>query len=179
METLTFNWDDIVAVYLAQPWWVWVTQIILAWLGVRWLIQAGRAYAERPSFNDNEFRQRRVRVDYRAGTIPLPRGDVFAVSRVRGLRWEDYPRGGFYTAFIDIDDMKRPIHPVLFSASQRPERFVSRLRTAIEKAGGPRFAIRGSERIDIVERDLRDPFAAATATRVTGHGQKTYFSRVD
>lgn len=176
---MTFTWEDIVAAYASQPWWVWLVGFGIVWVGMKWLIGAMRAYAERPIVSDRAFKQCGVRVDYRAGTITLPRGDTFPLQRVRGLRWEDYARSGSYHAIIDVADLKRPIHPVVFSTAAGPEAFVSRLRTAIERAGGPRFSVAASERMEIVERDLSYTVTAAVATHVASQGRRVSYARVD
>lgn len=176
---MSFGWDDIVAIYLSQTWWVWLIGAGIAWFGTIWLIRAMRAYRERPILSEGSFKQCGVRVDFRAGTITLPRGDVFSIQQVRGLRWEDYERSGSFHAVIDIDDLKRPIHPVSFSTAARPEAFISRLRTAIEKAGGPRFSVAASDMMETVERDFSDPVTAAVATRVRSIGRRMSYSRMD
>ncbi|WEX12384.1 hypothetical protein [Chelativorans sp. AA-79] len=176
---MSFDWDDIVATYMSQPWWVWLVGGVVAWLGMKSLIGAMRAYRERPILSADGFRQCGVRVDYREGTITLPRGDSYPVQQVRGMRWVDYARSGSYRAIIDIDDLARPIHPVGFSTPAGPEAFVARLRTAIEKAGGPRFSVAANDRMEIVERDLSDPVTAAIATRVRPLGRRVSYSRVD
>jgi hypothetical protein len=176
---MTFTWNDIVAVYLSQPWWVWLAAVVLAWLGARWLTRAIREYAERPIITDSGFEQSGVRVDYKAKTITLPRGATVPVSCVRGMRWEDYARSGYYHAIVEIDDLKTPLHPVLFSKPGGPEIFVSRLRGAIERAGGPKFVVRSADRIDVVERDLSNPVMAATAARVADHGHKVSLAKVE
>lgn len=142
---MSFSWNDIVATYVSQPWWVWLIGLFLTWLCLRWLVRALHAYAERPVISSRGFGQRGVYVDCSTGTIRLPRGDTYPVSQVRGLRWHDYARFGTYRAVIEVDDLERPIHPVAFSTPEGPEVFVSRLRTAIEKAGGPRFSLTASE----------------------------------
>jgi len=101
------------------------------------------------------------------------------VQRIRGLRWEDFHRAGSYRAIIDIDDLKRPVHTVRLSTSAGPEAFVARLRTAIEKAGGPRFTTSANDRMEIVERDPRDPIMAAVATRVRQVGWRRCFSTLE
>lgn len=176
---MSFDWDDIVATYASQPWWVWLAGCVVAWLGLRWLIGAMRVGRERPILTDSAFRQCGVRVDYDAGTITLPRGDSFPVQRVRGPRREDYRRSGSYHAVIDVDDLQRPVHPVAFSTSAGPEAFVSRLRTAIEKAGGPGFTVAATDRMEVVEKNLSDPIMAAVATRVRPLGRRKSFSRSD
>lgn len=176
---MKFTWGDIAAVYLSQPWWFWPTALCLAWLVTKGLAHALRAYAERPILTDSAFLQRRVRVDYRAGTITLPRGDTFPVSRVRSLRWEDYPKAGHYHAYVEVDDLKRPIHPVMFSDPRRPPEFVSRLRSAIEKAGGPRFSMSGAGAVEMIGRDFSDPLTASIATRVVASGRRAFFTTAD
>lgn len=104
---MSFDLADIATLYLSQPWWVWLVGCVAAWFGVKWLIGAVRAYRDRPIATDNGFSQCGVRVDFRAGTIALPRGDVFPVQRVRGLRWEDYVRSGSYHAIVNVDDLDR------------------------------------------------------------------------
>lgn len=178
-DSMSFDWDDVVATYMSQPWWVWVTGCVVAWIGLKRLIASYRAHRDRPILSDHAFRQCGVRVDYEAGTVTLPRGDTFPVQRVRGLRWEDYRRAGSYHAIIDVDDLERPVHPVGFSTSASPESFVSRLRTAIEKAGGPRFTAAATDRMEIVEKDLSDPIMAAVATRVRLLGWRRSFSRTE
>ena len=178
-DSMSFDWNDIVATYVSQPWWVWLAGCVVAWFGLKWVMATFRAYRERPILSGHAFRQCGVWVDYDAGTISLPRGDVFHVSDVRGLRWEDYQRSGSYHAILDVDDLKRPVHPVAFSTSSGPEAFVSRLRTAIEKAGGPRFVVAVADRMEIVERDLSDPIMAAVATRVRPLGRRMSYSRSD
>lgn len=176
---MSFGWDDIAATYVSQPWWVWLFACVVAWFGFRWIIGAIRAYRERPILTDSALRQCGVRVDYRAGSITLPRGDSFPVERVRGLRWEDYQRSGSYHAVIDVDDLKQPVHPVAFSTSGEPEAFVSRLRTAIERAGGPRFAVAATDRMEIVEKDLSDPIMAAVAHRERWVGWRRTYSSLE
>lgn len=176
-DSMSFDWDDIVATFASQPWWVWLAGCVVAWLALRLFIASLRAYCERPVLSDSAFRQCRVRVDYEAGTITLPRGDSFPVQRIRGLRWEDYRRSGSYHAVIDVDDLQRPVHPVAFSTSAGPEAFVSRLRTAIERAGGRCFAVTATDRMEIVEKDLSDPIMAAIATRVRPLGWRRSYSR--
>ncbi|MAZ15289.1 MAG: hypothetical protein CL535_03000 [Ahrensia sp.] len=101
------------------------------------------------------------------------------MSSVRGLRWEDFPKSGSFHAYVDVDDLNRPIHPISFSTVDGPEKFVGRLRTAIEKAGGTRFAATGTDRFDLIERDFSNPITAATATRVPGQGRRVSYDRVD
>jgi len=176
---MSFDWNDIVATYLSQPWWVWLAGCVVARLGLKWLIGAMHAYGERPILLDHAFKQCGVRVDFDAGTITLPLGESFPVQHVQGLRWEDYQRSGSYHAVIDVDDLQRPVHPVAFSTSAGPEVFVSRLRTAIERAGGQRFAVAATDRMEIVEKDLRDPVMAAVATQVRPVGWRRTYSRSD
>jgi hypothetical protein len=176
-DSISFDWDDIVATYISQPWWVWVVGCVVAWFGLKWLTSALRAYRERPILSDEAFWQSGVRVDYRVGTITLPRGNSFPVQRVRGLRWEDYKQFGTYHAIIDIDDLKRPVHSVTFSTSAGPEAFVARLRTAMEKAGGPRFTVAATDRMEIVEKDMSDPIMAPVATRVRPLGWRRSYSK--
>jgi hypothetical protein len=80
---------------------------------------------------------------------------------------------------VDVDDLRLPIHPVVFSTQGAQELFVARLRTAIGRAGGPRFSATAVDRFDIVERDFSDPVRAAVATRVTGQGERVSFARVE
>lgn len=177
--TTSFTWDDIAAIYLSQPWWVWLIGAAVAWFGMKFLIGTMRAYRERAVPSGNAFKQCGVKVEFRTGTITLPRGDRFPVERVRGMRWEDYARSGTYHAIIEVDDMARPIYPVAFSTPEGPEAFVSRLRTAIEKAGGPQFALVANEKMEIVERDLSDPVMAALATRVRELGRRVSYAKAD
>lgn len=176
---MKFTWDDIVAVFLSHPWWFWPTALCLAWLVTKGMANALRAYAERPILTDSAFLQRRVRVDYRAGTITLPRGDTFPVSRVRSLRWDDFPRAGYYHAYVEVDDLRRPIHPVVFSDPRRPPEVVSRLRSAIEKAGGPRFSMSGVDAVEMVGRDFYDPLMASIATRVVASRRRAFVTAAD
>lgn len=176
---MTITWEEIVAIYSSKPWWVWPVGFIGVWFGMRWLIAALRAFSERPIISADGFKQCGVRVDYRAGTITLPRGDTFPVQRVRGMRWEDYARWGFYHVIIDVDDLNRPIHPVAFSSSAGPETFVSRLRTAIEKAGGPRFSVAATDTMEVIERDLSDPVTASVAMRARSLGRRVSYLRTD
>ena len=175
--TTSFSWDEIAAIYLSQPWWVWLVGAAAACFGTKWLIGAMRAHREGPVLSGDSFGQCGVEVDFRAGTITLPRGDSFPVARVRGLRWEDYARSGTYHAIVEVDDMARPIHPVAFSTPAGPEAFVSRLRTAIEKAGGPAFDVTASEKMEVVERDFSDPVMAAVATRVKPLGRRVSYAK--
>lgn len=91
---MTITWEDIVAIYSSQPWWVWPVGVAFVWLGTKWLVRAIQAHVERPIVSQHGFRQRGVSVDYRAGTITLRSGETFPVHRVRGLRWEDYAGSG-------------------------------------------------------------------------------------
>ncbi|NRC57322.1 hypothetical protein [Neoaquamicrobium sediminum] len=91
---------------------------------------------------------------------------------MRSLRWQDYARFGTYRAFVEVDDMQRPIHPVAFSTPEEQEAFVARLRTAIAKAGGPRFSVVTSDEMHVVEPDLSDPVTAAVATRARSVGRR-------
>ena len=176
---MSFTWNDIVATYFIQPWWVWLAGAGVAWFGTKALIGAMRARRERPVLSRGSFSQCGVEVDYRTGTITLPRGDRFPVARVPGLRWEDYARSGTYHAIVELDDMVRPIHPVAFSTPAGPEVFVSRLRTAIEKAGGTQFFVAANEKMEIVERDLTDRIMAAVATRVKSLGRRVSNAKAD
>lgn len=176
---MTITWEDIVATYWSQPWWVWLVGIFVVWQGTKWFVQTLRAHAERPILSDHGFRQCKVFVDYRKGTITFPRGDTYPVHRVRGLRWEDYATSGSYRAIIEVDDLKKPIRRVGFSTSAGPEAFVSRLRTAIEKAGGPAFSVTASQQMEVVERDMSDPVTAAVATRVVPVGRRVSYARAD
>lgn len=45
---MTITWEDIVAIYSSQPWWVWPAGLCVAWIGVKWLMRAIRAHLERP-----------------------------------------------------------------------------------------------------------------------------------
>ncbi|MCB1467210.1 MAG: hypothetical protein KDK08_08735 [Rhizobiaceae bacterium] len=175
---MSISWNEIVAIYQSQPWWVWPLGMLAIWFAAKWLRQRCISYVERPVITADGFRQCGVQVDFAAGTITLPRGDSYPVSYVRGLRWEDYSTAGKYRAYIDVDDLERPLHPVFFSTADAPEAFVARLRSTIEKAGGPRFAASGADRFDIIERDLSDPVTAAVATRVAGQGRRVSYARV-
>jgi hypothetical protein len=84
-EILTFVWR--------QPWWVWPVGLFLVWFGAQWLYWKWIGHIERPVITPDGFRQCRVHVDFRDGTITLPRGDAYPVSRVRGLRWENVASG--------------------------------------------------------------------------------------
>lgn len=163
---MSITWNEIVEIYRSQPWQVWLAGFALVWIGFKWLKGTVIAYVERPITTPSSFSQRRVRVDYRAGTITMPRGNTYPVSSVRGLRWEDFPKSGSFHAYVDVDDLNRPIHSVSFSTVDGLEKFVGRLQTAIERASGPRFAATGSDRFDLIERDFSNPITAATATRV-------------
>ena len=158
---MNITWNEIAEVFRSQPWWVWAVGLALIWFSLKWLTREAIAFAERPVVTPESFRQRRVSVDYRAGTITMPRGNTYPVSSVRGLRWEDFSMSGSFHAYIDVDDLAKPTHPVSFSTADGPENFIGRLRTAIEKAGGTRFAAAGSDRFDIIERDFGNGRAAA------------------
>lgn len=175
---MSITWNEIVEVYRSQPWWVWAVDVALIWFSLKWLMRSAIAIAERPVVTPESFRQRRVRVDYCAGTITMPRGNTYPVSSVRGLRWEDFSKAGSFHAYVDVDDLASPTHSVSFSTADGPENFIGRLRTAIEKAGGARFAAIGSDQFDIIERDFSNPIMAATATRVAGRGQRVSYSRL-
>lgn len=176
---MSITWSEIVAIYLSQPWWVWIIALGLVWFGAKWLYRAANAYAERPVITATDFRQCRVSVDFQSGTISLPRGHTYPVSHIRGLRWEDYSKSGSFHAYIEVDDLANPTHPVSFSTWDGPEKFVGRLRTAIEKAGGVGFSAATSDRIDLIERDFSNPITAAIATRIAGHGHRVSYSRSD
>ena len=93
----------------------------------------------------------------------MPRGDTYQVSSVRGLRWEDFPKSGSFHAYVEVDDLSRPAHPVSLSTATGPENFVGRLRTAIEKAGGTRFAATvstSSNVISVTRSQLQRPRAS-------------------
>ncbi|MEO4045013.1 hypothetical protein AAFN47_25725 [Hoeflea sp. CAU 1731] len=175
---MSITWNEIVEVYRSQPWWVWAVRLGFIWFGLKWLTRAATAYVERPIATPGFFKQRRVTVDYRAGTITMPRGNAYPVSSVRGLRWEDFSRTGSFHAYVEVDDLTRPTHPVSFSTADGPETFVGRLRTAIEKAGGAHFVATATDRLDLVERDLSNPITAATVTRVYGQGQRVSYGRL-
>lgn len=174
---MSISWNEIVEVFRSQPWWVWLLGLVLVCIAFTWLRRTAVAYTERPTTTPNSLSQRRVRVDYRAGTITMSKGDTYPVSSVRGLRWEDFPKSGSFHAYVDVDDLNRPIHSVSFSTVDGPEKFVGRLRTAIERSSGPRFAASGSDRFDLIERDFGNPITAATATRVASQGHRVSYSR--
>lgn len=174
---MSISWNEIVAIYQSQPWWVWALGFLAVWFAAKWLRRSWTGHVERPVLTSDGFRQCGVQVYFAAGTVTLPRGDSYPVSYVRGLRWEDYATAGKYRAYIDVDDLKRPLHPVFFSTADAPEVFIARLRSAIEQAGGPRFAASGADRFDIIERDLSDPVMAAVATRVAGQGRRVSYAR--
>ena len=174
---MSFDWGDIVATYASQPWWVWLAGWVIAWLGLRWLTGAMRSYRKRPILTDRAFRHCGVRVDNSAGTITLPRGGSFSVQRVQNLRWDDYQRSGSYHAVTGVDDLQWPVHSVAFSTSAGPGAFVSRLWMAIEKAGGPGFAVTATDRMEVVEKDPSDSIMAAVATRVRPLGWRRSHSR--
>ncbi len=176
---MSITWNEIVEIYWRQPWWVWLVGLALVWIGLKWLKRTAIAYVERPIKTRTSFTQRRVRVDYRAGTITMPKGNTYPVSSVRGLRWEDFPKSGSFHAYVEVHDLSSPTHPVSFSTATGPENFIGRLRTAIERAGGTRFAATGSDWFDLIERDFSNPITAAIATRVTGQGHRVSFSSVD
>ena len=69
---MSISWNEIVEVYRSQPWWVWLLGLALIWIGLKWLKRTAIAYVERPIKTRTSFTQRRVRVDYRAGTITMP-----------------------------------------------------------------------------------------------------------
>ena len=161
---MSISWNEIVEIYRTQPWWVWMVGLGLVWITIKWLRSAAIAHAERPIIMPNGFKQRRVYVDYRSGTITMPRGDTYPVSNVRGVRWEDFAKSGQFHVYIEVDDLKRPIHPVSFSTSDASANFVGRLRTAIEKAGGARFSAAAGNRFDIMPPDFGGPSTAGKAT---------------
>lgn len=146
---MTLSWDDIVAIYLSQPWWVWPAGLFVAWLSLRWLVIWVRAYAERLVITNTGFKQCRVRIHYPTATITLPRGDAFPVSSIRGVRWENFRRSGYFHAYVEIDDLKKPLHPVLFSTAAGPEAFALRLRSVVERARGSTFSVRNSDRLEM------------------------------
>lgn len=176
---MSIGWAEIVETFLKYPWWVWPTFFSFAWLSLKWLYKAVTRHIERPVITSKSFRQNRVHVDFVKGTITLPRGNTYPVSRIRGLRWEDYSKSGFFHAYVEVEDLRNPVHPVVFSTTNGPEMFIRRLRTVIEQAGGIRFSAAISDRFDIIERDFSNPITAATATRVTGQGLRVSFSRAD
>jgi hypothetical protein len=49
---MSFDWDESVATYVSQPWWVWLAGWVVAWLGLRRLIGATRIYLEWPILSD-------------------------------------------------------------------------------------------------------------------------------
>lgn len=176
---MSISWADIVEVFVSQPWWVWPTAIGLAWLGFRWLYNAVIRRIERPVITSKSFRQNHVHVDFVKGTITLPRGNTYPVSLVRGLRWEDYSKSGFFHAYVEVEDLRHPVHPVVFSTTDGPEMFIRRLKTVVEQNGGIRFEAAIYDRFDIIERDFSNPVTAATATRVKGQGLRVSFTRAD
>ena len=84
-DSMSFDWDDIVATYNSQPWWVWVVGCLVAWFGLKWFISALRAYRERPILSEEAFWQSGVRVDYGVGTITLPVATAFRCSGFAGF----------------------------------------------------------------------------------------------
>lgn len=77
---MSINWNEIVEVYRSQSRWVWLVRVALVWIAFMWLKRTEVAYAERATTTPNSFSQRRVNVDYRAGTITMPKGDTYPVS---------------------------------------------------------------------------------------------------
>jgi hypothetical protein len=95
-------------------------------------------WSSRAIFNDKFFQQEGVAVDFGAGTITI-KGNTKPVSAVQS----------FYTlksetraskVSVEWDDMKTPVHEFAFFSQKAADEFVSRLKQAIKKAGGPTYS---------------------------------------
>lgn len=171
---MTFTLHDIWDFVRGYPWWAGPALIVGVWTTLRVAARRWRDHAEQPRFFDHAFEQNGVCVNYDERTIRLRHGDSFPVTSIRGLRWENYASRSWrtYHAFIELDDLRRPIRPVPFSKPQMPEEFVARLRTAIERAGGPRFSVRTSDYVEIMGPDYSNPITAAVAKKVVEQGRR-------
>ncbi|MGE3897002.1 MAG: hypothetical protein AB7F39_03715 [Variibacter sp.] len=175
---MTFTLHDIAAFLRSYPWWAGPSLIAVVWITLRVAARSWRNHVERPKFSDHDFEQSGVRVDYGKGTIRLPHGQVAPVSAIRSLRWEDYSPPGLrsYYAYIELDDMIRPICPIPFSRPRMPEEFIARLRAAIERAGGPCFVMIGTDKFDFIGPDYSNPIMAGVAKKVIGHGRRAAYA---
>src|SRR5271170_3934774 len=77
------------------------------------------------------FEQKRVRVDYKDGTIRLA-GRTFPVSAVTGIRWESIRNRP--AAIIQLADLDMPLYRTRFMGAMSGEAFAQRLQTALNKA---------------------------------------------
>lgn len=91
---------------------------------------------QRHTSSDEGFLQAGVGVNYQNETIRI-KGQVYPAEAVRSVRWESGhgPRGNASIAFIELDDMRRPVHQVTFITPNAAQTFVSRLTLALQKCG--------------------------------------------
>lgn len=96
------------------------------------------------SESETEYKQAGVIVNYVDKTISI-KGKVFGVNQVTGMRYKSFEsthRHGDSKAkivLIEIDDMKYPVHKILFITPSHADKFLQRLSVALRKAGGPSF----------------------------------------
>ena len=69
-------------------------------------------------------------------------GREFAAQNVRSVRWESGygEKGDQYCVYIDLGDVRRPVHEIGFVSAEGAEQFCQRFRAALQKAGNQMVA---------------------------------------
>ncbi|WP_129352088.1 hypothetical protein [Solidesulfovibrio carbinolicus] len=80
---------------------------------------------------DEEFRQAGVAVDFKKSTVKINRR-IYSIDDIKSWRSESKSRGGS-TAYIYLNDFKRPMHRISFVTITGAEVFLQRLNLAIER----------------------------------------------
>jgi hypothetical protein len=95
-------------------------------------------YLKRNRYIDDEtkFSQAGISVNYTEKTIQI-KGGSYPASKVRGVRWESGRgnKGNISYAYVQLDDMRSPVHKVKFITPGAAEKFCQRLQVALERTG--------------------------------------------
>ena len=90
------------------------------------------------STNENEFRQGKVTVNFQEQTVDIGT-HKYNVGQVTGLRIKQVGSGYGRYVVIEVDDIKKPVHKIVFLNQTLAEKNAQRLSVALRKAGGPSF----------------------------------------
>lgn len=93
------------------------------------------------SANDKQFSQAGVTVDFEKKKITI-KGREFGIDQITKVRTRPplINKAMAYDCVISISDFKLPEHRITFASSTAANKFMQRLITAIERAGGPSFS---------------------------------------
>lgn len=84
--------------------------------------------------SDDGFSQAGVSVNYGKKTISIKR-KTYSVDAVSGISFRQPLDDGTTLVAIKVQDMKKPVHEIMFNESGSAQTFVERLSLALSKAG--------------------------------------------